>query len=180
MKNFKTLTLVIALGLIQPMSSFSRELYKLTWKGTRYTQSDSGKIIAHPYSEKEIIAKCAADNGISDLKALAFVYVADDQDTEVVFVDTGETVCEIFQLENQVVQVPSSDGTQTVRQAFVFNEDHGQALGSAFGIERAKRNGDGGLTSFSYKGTFQFSIPEEGAVYSGTFTTGKRLGSSSE
>src|SRR5262245_3949724 len=178
-KLSKFLVVVAAIGMIHPAISKGRDLYQLSWKGTKYTTSDSGRIIATRYSEKDIIAACAADNGITDLKSLAYVYVANEQDTEVVFVDSGETVCEVFQLENSFTAVPSADGTQTVRQAFIFNEAHGQALGSAFGIEKAKRDGDGVLTSFSYKGNFQFSVPEENSVYSGTFTTGKRLKSSS-
>ena len=179
LKLSNLLVVVAAIGMMHPAISKGRDLYQLSWKGTKYMTSDSGRIIAKPYSERDIIAKCAADNGITDLKSLAFVYVANEQDTEVVMVDTGDTVCEVFQLENSFTAVPSADGSQTVRQAFIFNEAHGQALGSAFGIEKAKRNGDGALTSFSYKGNFQFSIPEENSVYSGTFTTGKRLKSSS-
>jgi len=171
----KIIALTVALGLFTPLLSSARDLYLLSWKGTKYTTSDSGRIIATRYSERDIIAKCAADNGISDVRSLAYVYVANEMDTEVVFAATGETVCEVFQLENSFTAVPSSDGSQTVRQAFLFNEAHGEALGSAFGIEKAKRNTDGALTTYGYKGTFQFSIPEENAVYSGTFTTGKRI-----
>jgi hypothetical protein len=175
MKLPKTFAAVLVLSLVTPMISSARDLYLMSWKGTKYSTDGSGRIVASRYTEKDIIAQCAADNGISDLKSLAYVYVANEQDTEVVFVSTGETVCEVFQLENSFTAVPTADGSQTVRQAFIFNEAHGQALGSAFGIEKAKHDADAQLTSFSYKGNFQFSIPEDNAVYSGTFTTGKRI-----
>jgi hypothetical protein len=175
LKLRKTIVLAAALSLISPVLSYGRDLYQLSWKGTKYTTGPSGRIVASRYTEKDIIAQCAADNGITDLKSLVYVYVANEQDTEVVFASTGETVCEVFQLENSFTAVPSADGSQTVRQAFIFNEAHGQALGSAFGIEKAKHNGDGQLTTFGYKGSFQFSIPEENIVYSGTFATGKRI-----
>lgn len=167
--------MILSLGMAQVAVSEARDLYQLSWKGTKYTTSSAGKVVARPYTERDIIAKCASDNGITDLKSLVFVYVANEKDTEVVFAATGATVCEIFQLENSFTEVPSADGSTTARQAFLFNEAHGQALGSAFGLERAKRNMNGDLVSYSYKGTFQFSIPEDGSVYSGTFTTGKRI-----
>jgi hypothetical protein len=177
MKSSQLLGSILAVFCLLGQSSWShaRDIYQLSWKGTRYVTNGDGKVVAQHYSEKDIIAKCASDNGITDLKSLAYVYVANEMDTEVVFVATGETVCEIFQLENSFTAVPSADGKETVRQAFVFNEAHGQALGSAFGIEHAKRDADGDLVSYSYKGNFHFAIPEDGAVYSGTFTTGKRL-----
>jgi hypothetical protein len=167
--------LLVCGGLVQVNLAEARDIYLMSWKGTRYVTSPTGKVVAQHYSEKEIIAKCASDNEISDVKSLAYVYVANELNTEVVFAATGQTVCEIFQLENSFTAVPSTDGRETVRHAFVFNEAHGQALGSAFGVEHAKRNGEGGLVSYSYKGSFQFAIPEDGAVYSGSFTTGKRL-----
>lgn len=175
MKMSQLLGVMLVFGLTQPNLSHARDLYVLSWKGTRYVTNNSGKVVAQHYSEKDIIAKCASDNGITDLKSLAYVYVANELDTEVVFVATGQTVCEVFQLENSFTAVPSADGSQTVRQAFIFNEAHEQALGSAFGVEHARRDANGNLVSYNYKGTFQFSIPEDAAVYSGTFTTGKRL-----
>jgi hypothetical protein len=175
MKSLKIIGVIVGVGMAQSLVSDARDLYQLSWKGTKYTTNAAGKVVASPYSEKEIIAKCAADNGITDLKSLAYVYVANEKDTEVVFATTGATVCEVFQLENSFTEVPSADGTTVARQSFVFNETHGQALGSAFGLERSKRNMNGDLVTYSYRGNFQFSIPEDNTVYSGTFTTSKRL-----
>ena len=168
--------LSIACGIVGAANvCHARDIYACSWKGTKYVANASGKVVAQHYSERDIIAKCASDNGIADVRSLAYVYVANELNTEVVFAATGATVCEVFQLENSYTAVPSMDGKETIRQSFVFNEAHSQALGSAFGIEHAKRDANGDLTSYSYKGTFQFSILEDGAVYSGTFTTGKRL-----
>ena len=164
----------LSLGLLAAPAGYARELYLMSWKGTVYKSNGSG-VVAMRYSEKDIIAKVAADNGIADVRSLAFVYVAEDQDTEVVFADTGEHVADIFQLEIKYVEIPTADGSLTVRQAFIFNEAHEQALGSAFGIQHNKYNAFGERIAVSYKGNFQFSIPDEGAVYSGTFSTGKRL-----
>jgi hypothetical protein len=174
MKLKTSLAVVLAVGFIQPALSNARDLFQLSWRGTCYTTDGSGRVVAKRYTEKEIIAKAATDNGL-DPRSLAFVYDATEGDTEVVVAATGEYVSDVFQLETRVVAVPSADGNQTVRQMFIFNEAHGEALGSAFGIERAKHGPEGQLLSLSYKGSFQFSIPEDDAVYSGTFTTGKRI-----
>ena len=147
----------------------------MSWRGTVYRSNGAGRIVALRYSEKDIIAKVAADNGITDVRSLAFVYVADEQDTEVVFAATGEYVADVFQFEYNFVEVPSADHLQAVRQSFIFNETHDQALGSVFGIERSRLGANGERIALSYKGSFQFSIPDEGAVYSGTFLTGKRI-----
>ena len=180
MKISNAVSCLICLGLLQSITSQARELYAMSWKGTVY-KSNGSRVVAMRYTEKDIIAKVAADNGISDVRSLAFVYVADEQDTEVVFASTGEYVADIFQLEINFVEVPSSPDASAVRvrQAFIFNEAHDQALGSAFGIQHNRYNAAGDRVSVSYKGNFQFSIPEDGAVYSGTFSTGKRLKTSS-
>jgi hypothetical protein len=178
MKISRAVVCLICLGLFQSITSHARELYAMSWKGTVYKSNGSG-VVAMRYSEKDIIAKVAADNGITDVKSLAFVYVADEQDTEVVFAATGEYVADVFQLEISYVDVPTANGLTVVRQAFIFNEAHDQALGSAFGIQHNRFSPSGERIGVSYKGNFQFSIPEDGAVYSGTFATGKRLRTSS-
>src|SRR5215470_12144373 len=94
-----TTTALALLALLSPARVDARDLYQLSWKGSKYTTSDSGHVIATRYSERDIIATCAADNGLSDTHNLALVYVANEMDIEVVFIDSGETVCEVFQLE---------------------------------------------------------------------------------
>jgi hypothetical protein len=177
MKTYRALLWLSCLSMISALTAEARELYAMSWKGTVY-KSNGSRVVAMRYSEKDIIAKVAEDNGL-DARSLAFVYVADEQDTEVVFAATGEYVADIFQLEINYVEVPAADGSTAVRQAFIFNEAHGQALGSAFGIQHNKYNAAGERIGVSFKGNFQFSIPEDGAVYSGTFSTSKRLKTSS-
>jgi hypothetical protein len=174
MKIVSCVVWLIMIGLLQPLVSNAREVYALSWRGTKYRATADGRIVAVPYSQKDIIAKAALDNGIADVRSLAFVYVADDHDAEVVFAATGEHVQDIFQFEYSFVEVDSSDGATAVRQAFIFNEAYDSAIGSAFGIERSRRT-NGERIGLSYKGNFQFSFPDRGEVYSGTFTTGKRI-----
>jgi hypothetical protein len=176
MKITKKLMCVVVLGLVQPWIGNARDIYQARWQGTAYrTDPATGRVVTQRYSEKDIIQKCAQDNGITDLKALAYVYVASEQNTEVVWSATGATVCEVFQFEYSHTDVVSADNSQTVRQAFIFDEAHGQSVGSLFGREKAKHDAEGNLTAFSYSGSFQFAFPETGTVYSGTFSTGKRI-----
>jgi hypothetical protein len=90
---------------------------------------------------------------------------------------------------DQRTDVSSADGTQTVRQSFLFDEDHGIAgglqIGSIFGTEKQKRDANGVLKNESFHGTFQFAIPESSSrwqqgVYSGSFSTSKRIADVSE
>ena len=175
MKKPIALVCVVILSLLAPSMLGARELYQLHWRGIRYKPDSTGRVVAVRYTERDIIAKCAADNGLTDLKALAFVYVADDQDTEVVLVATGQTVADIYQLEYQFTEAPNFDRSQVVRQSFLFSERYESAIGSAFGIEHSRRDINGDRIGFSYRGSFQFSLPDDGAIYSGTFSTGKRL-----
>ena len=71
--------------------------------------------------------------------------------------------------------VSSADGTHTVRQDFLFDEAHSDALGSAAGTERLTRGANGALTSYSFTGSFQYSKPDIGTVFTGTFFTIKRI-----
>jgi hypothetical protein len=173
--KLRTTLALIGLIAINGLTLNARDLYRLSWKGRCYTTDANGKVVAARYSQKDIIAKCAADNGISDTRNLALVYVANEQDIEVIDTTTGETICEILQLEVKQVEVASSDGTQVRRQAFIFNEQHAEALGSIFGSETSRRDANDNLVRFTYRGNFVFAIPEDGKVCAGTFSTGKRI-----
>jgi hypothetical protein len=175
MKTKSTLLLAAIMALHYIPSACARDIYQMRWQGSAYRTDATGKVVRLKYTEKDIIQKCAQDNGITDVKALVYVYVANEQNTEVVWAATGETVCEVFQFEYSYTDVRSADDTQTVRQAFIFNEAHDQAVGSVFGTEKSRRDAEGTLTSFSYHGSFQFAFPETGTVYSGSFSTGKRI-----
>jgi hypothetical protein len=79
------------------------------------------------------------------------------------------------QIQYSYTDVSSSNGTYTLKQAFLNDEYHDQAIGSLFGIENWKRNLNGSTVSYAFRGSFQFAIPETGTVYSGTFSTGRRV-----
>jgi len=153
------------------------DLFKLTWKGKAYT-SGPGGVVVRQVTEKDFIAKVAQDNGLNP-STLVFVYRANKHDTAVVRVSDGGFVADVIQMEYNFTEATNSVGTQTVRQALLYDEDHQVALGSAFGTEKVKRDASGNILNYSFRGTFQYSIPETDTVYSGTFVAGKRVNDTS-
>jgi hypothetical protein len=163
---------------MQPLLGNADDLYRLTWRGSVYTTDASGQLVTRLATEKDFIQKVANDNGL-DPKSLAFVYRPNKHDTAVVDAATGAFIADVIQMEHNFTEVSNSGQTKTVRQAFLFDEAHDSALGSAFGTETARRDANGNLLSYTFRGTYQYSIPETGAVYSGTFSTGRRVNDTS-
>jgi hypothetical protein len=178
MKKTDRLILIIAMMLMPACVLRADDLFKLTWHGKAYT-SGPGGVVVRPFTEKDFIAKVAQDNGL-DPATLVFVYRADKHDTAVVRISDGAFVADVIQMEYNFTEATNSAGTQTVRQAVLYDEEHYPiALGSAFGTEKVKRDASGNITGYSFRGTFQYSIPETDTVYSGTFAAGKRVNDTS-
>jgi hypothetical protein len=172
MKIRNALACGLTIGLLQPFLVKADDFFKMSWHGTAYTTSDSGQVVARPFSEKDFIQKVASDNSI-DPKALAFVYRPQHHDTVVVRIPDGWWA-DVIQMEYSFTEVSNSTQTKLVRQSFLYNDETGSTpIGSAFGMETAKYNSDGSLISDSFHGTFQYSI--DGVVYSGSFSTGARV-----
>lgn len=177
MKNQTKLALITSIALIFSLPALSRDVFRLSWRGTAYTTNQFGKVTARPYSQKEILDRYVADTG-EDPRTLAVAYVHDEEEpaeeVEIVNAADGSTVANVFQFLGGLA-VTGNGGTQTRRQRFIFDEAHDSALGDMSGSERLRRNSEGRIISFSYSGRFQFSIPEENTVVIGNFVTGKRL-----
>ena len=150
------------------------ELWKLSWRGTVYTNGSAGQIVARSFTEKDFINAAAVDNSL-DPKSLAFVYRPLKHDTAIVALADGHFVADVIQMENNFTEVPNVAQTQIIRQAFLYDEAHGlnNPLGSAFGTESIKRDLDGNYTSYRFKGTMNYHI--DAALYSGTFSTGSKV-----
>jgi len=169
-------TLIVIAFALQILSvSAQNHQYVLTWRGTAYSTNALGRVVATRFTERDIIKTIAANNEITDLRNLAFVYRADKRDTAVVRLTDGGMVSDWQQIQYSYTDVASSNGTYTVKQAFLNDEYHDQAIGSLFGIENWKRNANGSTVSYSFRGSFQFALPETGTVYYGTFSTGRRV-----
>jgi hypothetical protein len=180
LSSFLPLLLAAILPILMPVLASADELYQMHWSGTVYTNSPDGKIVARHFSELDFLRKVASDNGITDVRALRFVYRPLKHDTAAVWAANGGFVADVIQLgliESQYgyTEISNGAGSFTARQAFLFDEAHPNAIGSSFGLERAKRNSNGDLISYNFHGSFQYAYPEQQAVYSGTFSTGKRI-----
>ncbi len=174
MKNYtKLLILIAGLGL-QVGALQAQDQYLLTWRGTGYTKNTSGNITTFRVSEKDLVKKVATDNSI-DPNQLALVYRVEARDTAVVWKTTGGFVADVIQLQYNYTDVANANDTSAVRQAMLNDEAHSNPIGSAFGTEKSRRDATGNLVSYSFKGSFQYAIPEDSIVYSGTFSTGKAL-----
>lgn len=172
MKIRKLLLCSLTIGVLQPFLVSATDMFRMTWRGTAYTTSDSGQVTARSFSEKDFIQRVANDNGI-DPRQLAFVYRPANHDTVVVRISDGWWA-DVIQMEYNFTEVKNTTQTKLVRQAFLYNDEQGSTpLGSAFGMETAKYNSDGVLISDNFHGTFNYSI--DGVVYSGTFSTGARV-----
>lgn len=190
MKLFSVLALGLTLGLLQP-AAFANDLFQLSWCGRVYYTGANGKVVSKRFTEKDVIRVIARNNGI-DPRGLVLVYRPNAYDTAVVVKATGEVIADYQQIPDitapdQKVDVTSTDGVTTVRQAYLFDETHGsfggQQIGTIFGIEKQRRDPNDGehVTSEHFHGTFQFAIPEadnpdwQQGVYRGTFVTGRRI-----
>jgi hypothetical protein len=150
------------------------ELYQISWRGTAYHTTESGKVVMRRVTEAEYINRAAANNGL-DARTLALAYRANKRDIAVIRRSDGAFIADAIQLEYKFTEAAKPDGSQIYRQSFIFDEFHDEAIGSAFGTERSKRDKNGNLVHFSYRGSFNYSLPENGEVISGTFSTSRKI-----
>jgi hypothetical protein len=162
------------LAAASTLTSYADELYQLSWRGTAYRTTESGKVVMRRVTEAEYVNRAAANNGL-DARTLTLVYRANKRDIAVVRRSDGAFIADAIQLEYKYTEAAKSDGSQVYRQSFLFDEYHDEAIGSAFGTERSRRDKNGGLSYFSYRGSFNYSLPENGEVITGTFFTSRKI-----
>ncbi len=166
---------ILAVSLVLSASACALqadELYQNSWRGTAYHTAANGKVVTRRVTEADYVNQAAANNGLS-AKTLTLVYRANKHDIAVVRLADGAFIADAIQLEYQFTEAGTPDQTQIFRQSFLFDEGHDAALGSAFGTERSKRDANGSLRSFSYRGSFNYAYPDTGEIISGTFSTGR-------
>ncbi|HVV00626.1 MAG TPA: hypothetical protein VHH88_04645 [Verrucomicrobiae bacterium] len=174
MKKIYACAVLIAFASLGCPRGHADDLFRMTWRGTKYSVGANGKIVAKSFSERDFVNQVAVVNSLNP-KALVFVYRPDKHDTAVVNAADGSFVADVIQMEYTYTEVGATDGNRIVRQAFLYDEYHDSALGSAFGTETMKHDADGNLLNDKFHGTFQYSKPDEGTVFSGTFNTGARV-----
>lgn len=174
--NAAALAMVMALGWVH--SAKATDQFLLTWNAAGYTYNDKGQLVVTNNSAKTFIDKVAADNGLNPA-TLAFVYRVENLDTVVVDKTTGVFIADVYQMENNYTDITNLQNTVLVAQSPLTVEidtegDLGN-IGSIFGIQEYKYNAAGDLVTFSYHGSFQYTLPGQSVVFSGTFSTGARV-----
>jgi len=197
MKIRSSLLLIAGMSLAFPLAATAQHIqFELSWHGTRHFNDVNGNLISKGYSEKDIIQAVAADNGV-DPKGLVLVYRMDAADMAVVDKATGGGITQadvlqfpdVSRLDSNWITKATKTNTsgnpgQIVEQAFIFDESHDSPLGSIYGTENPKYDSIGNVTGDSFHGTFQFGYDGNGpifpaGVYSGSFSTGKRIADNS-
>jgi hypothetical protein len=154
MRAKQLLALALTLGLIQPLVSQADDLFRMSWRGTVYTTGANGKVVARSFTEKDFVNRVAVNNGL-DPRLLVFVYRPQKHDAAVVMATTGAFVGDAIQMEYSYTEVSDTNQTRIVRQAFIFDEQHSGAIGSAFGTETIRWSAEGEILSSSFRGAFQ-------------------------
>jgi hypothetical protein len=172
--NFFALALFVASSLAGSVTLYGADdLFRLSWHGTAYSQDPvTGRMVARSFSEKQFIQQKAADDGV-DGRGWVFVYRANKHDTAIVRASDGMMISDVIQMEVNFTDVSNPTQTQIARQAFLYDEAHSAPLGSAFGSIRQSVDKNGNLGSFSFKGSFNYTV--DGTIYVGTFSTGARV-----
>lgn len=171
----------VAICLCAFSASADRWVAKVSWHGTAYTTSSNGRIVARPYSGKTIVDETARNTGLSP-QSLVFAYVHDDEepsqelDVFPVVSNSAFTKADIIQFYQGHAVTETIGSTTISRQMrFIFDENHGSALGSISGTETIRRNAGGDIVALSFRGRFEFTVPEDNTVYVGTFSTGAHI-----
>jgi len=180
LKISRPMALSILVGLASISTAKAQDQFLLAWNATGYTYNSKGELVATNVNAQTFIKKVAADNGL-DPKDLAFVYRVENLDTVVAFKTNGQFVADIYQMEDTFTAITNAPNTMDARQSLLTIENATNfdgalvTIGGIFGIEDFHHDAEGNITSYSYHGNFNYSLPGETVVFSGTFSTGARL-----
>jgi hypothetical protein len=179
MKTVAALGLAVA-ALFGPLAE-ARDMFQMSWKGTIHYYDSNGRAVTKSFTDRDVVQKLATDAGV-DPRDYVLVYRPDALDTAVVSKSTGDAIdfLQLPDISNPAGMTEITGNGTTFRQAFLYDENS-NPIGTIVGSERQKMDANGNIVSDSYRGTFQYAIPDDGnhkwtpGVYSGTFATGKRI-----
>jgi hypothetical protein len=177
MKIYNLLQIGLALGLGFCGAASAQEQtnqFAMNWNATGYTTNEHGRIVATNLTQRTLVDKVAADNGL-DPKDLEFVYRVEKRDTAVVWKTNGVFVSDVYQMEYTFDDVSNLTGNVVYRETLLNDEYHTNAIGTTWGVEDTAHNKAGYLTGYSYHGTFHYFFPEDNVIFTGTFSTGARV-----
>ena len=183
MKSFSKILLAAVLvalsqwGITQRAAAQSTNLYWVFYFADGVTTNDFGRLAGTFASSRDIVRKCAADNGITNANTLALVYDRDTDALEVVNRSDGSLVCTPFSFSDGAA-LPNSNGTFRERLALVHLDGGGDVAGSVRATERYGYNLNGDVVRFSIVGRLQFGVMGDAMrtrIYTATFSTGSRF-----
>ncbi|HEY3861973.1 MAG TPA: hypothetical protein VGO59_08800 [Verrucomicrobiae bacterium] len=176
MKTYKLL-LALALGAAGGLAAQAQEQtneYLMNWNAVGYTHNARGVLVATNVNQQTLVNIVATNNGLNP-RDLEFVYRVEKRDTAVVWKTNGVFVADVYQMEYNYLDVTNQTGTIDYLETLLNDEYHTNAIGSTFGIQETIHNKAGYLTGYSYHGTFHSYFPENGVVFTGSFSTGARV-----
>jgi hypothetical protein len=183
MKTLKFVLPIVTFGLIQLLSperaagQSGNNLYRVFVSAVSVTTNDSGRLVPFWIDNRDIVRKCAADNGVSDPRTLTLVYDVEADALEVVDRSTGDLICTPYTFSEDF-SLTSPSGATRERLAFVFAESSDTAGGSLKATERRSFDSEGNIVRFNLSGRFQFAVaPDNGRskIVSGNLFTGRRF-----
>jgi hypothetical protein len=156
-------------------SSTAQELYRASVNAVCVSTNSSGGLSYTGFGNRQIIAQCAAEQGITNKMGLRLVYDRAADALEVVQGTNNTVVCTPITFSGGV-SVSKTNQTVTERLTFVFLENDKEADGTLRAREHFSFNSSNQITGFSLTGQLQFAQAANGTnaamVYSGSLSAG--------
>ncbi len=186
MKSSQILMLAAA-GLVTQCLNTSTaqadELYHVVVNTKVVETNNTGGLSYQHYGNRQIIAECAADAGMTNVMGLRLVYDRTTDALEVVKGTNDTVVCTPLMFHGGVsLSKTNGDSTVTERLAFVFLDSSKEANGTLRATEtlRTHMAGTNIITQFRLHGQLQFASPAAGTnaakIYSGDINAGPAAG----
>lgn len=180
MKKIKLITLaamsvVLQMAVVWPVQA--QEFYPAFLNAISIsTNSSTGELVYHRYSNKDLIAGCAAQAGLTNTMGLSLAY---DRTANALDVVSGQgtnrtVVCTPLTFSGGVT-LNNTNATIIHQLSFVYWETNQLTSGTLLASERVAYNTNG-VAWFRMNGQLQFAMPGDGTnsdtIYSGSLVSG--------
>jgi len=155
----------------------SANLYKAFVSAEGVTTNNSGRLAGVFASNRDIIRRCANDNGITNISNLTLVYDRNADALQVVNRSTGELICTPIEFSGGL-SLTNANGTTVEQLSFIYLNGSDQAAGTLRGTKRFRYDNSGNIIRFSFNARLQFAVTGEEArskIYSAFLSTGSRF-----
>ena len=138
---------------------------------TLQATENNGKLVYNKFGNKEFIARCAADNGITNVQGLSLVYVRSAN--AIVVTDGTNAICTPLTFVDAAVITSTNQSHTTERLLYVFTEGASIATGTMASTEHYQTRGQTNRLT-SLVGQIQYWADDSTngtAIYRGTITS---------